>query len=140
MLLVLRNAFWGLAIFAVVVLAVGLLDGALRNFLPALGDMPVGPTDFATWAQLLALGIAFFFAGYLVRGHFRGRLPLIWILLPIVVLYAIALLQTPYAYMCSAAYPFSCLVANSPFLIGIVASTLGYFFRTLRGSPRAPVG
>ena len=119
-----RNALIGIALSIAAILIVALLDGAFQNFLPSVSDLRVGRTNLATCLVMAELGVAFLLAGYWGR---RWRSALVWVLLPIVALYVGAVATAPYVYGCDPVRHFwECAFVHSPFVFGIVGSSIGY--------------
>jgi hypothetical protein len=125
-----RNALIGIALSIAAILIVALLDGVFQNFLPSVSDLRVGQTNLATWLVMAELGIAFLLAGYWGR---RWRSALIWVLLPIVALYVAAIATAPYVFGCDPVRHFGCALVHSPFVVGIVGSSIGYVVSTATG-------
>jgi hypothetical protein len=129
-----RGALIGTALGIAAILVVALLDGAFLNLLPSVSNLRVGQTNLATCLVMAELGIAFLLAGYLGR---RWHSALVWVLLPVVALYIGAIATAPYVYGCDPVrYLWGCAFVHSPFVIGIVASCIGYVAsRTNRNVP-----
>lgn len=123
-----RNLFIGAVAMFVVILIAALVQGALERGVPSFNDRIVGATNVGTYALLLMLGGLFFAEGALVPRWLRTSVPLVWLLLPPVALYAFALAQ-PYPYRCVPGMAVGCWVVQSPFAVSIVALVLGYVFR-----------
>ena len=126
----LRNAVIGIALGIAAILLVALLDGAFLNFLPSVSNLRVGATSLATCFVMVELVAAFFAAGYLARQWVKGRGALLWVVLPILVAYVVAVLKAPYLYGCDPTrFLWGCAFVHSPFIIGIAASCIGYVVR-----------
>jgi hypothetical protein len=124
-----RNA---LITVAATVVAVFVGAGAQEGFQqlwPALSDRILGSTSIGTYIGGVSLGATFFAVGYLVPKWLRSRAPFIWLVAPALILYAVAVTQSPYLYRCSAQYMGFCVVVHSVFVAPILACALGYALR-----------
>ena len=127
----LRSALIGAALGIAAILVVALLDGAFQNFLPSVSELHVGQTNLATFLVMVELGIAFLLVGYLGK---RWRTALIWVLLPTVALYVAVVATAPDVFGCNPVRVFwGCAFLHSPFVIGIVATCVGYVVSKVPG-------
>jgi hypothetical protein len=127
-LLVVLTAFVG----AFLVSALG--QGAFSAVFPNLSSRGVGNTDISTYVLLLLIAFVFFLFGFAVPRWLRGGMPLVWLLLPIVSAYTIAIIGQPYVYRCSPFAFAGCWVVQSPFVVGAVAVVMGYMHRRNRNA------
>ena len=120
-----------LPIGAIVIVA--LLEGALQAVAPGLSDRSVGFTNFSTIVQGVALLVTFFACGFFGPGLAKGWAAILWLLLPIVVLYMVAIIQQPYLYRWWSAENIGwTLFANAPFVLPLLATIIGYLMSRLR--------
>jgi hypothetical protein len=137
-----RNLLIAVGALIGAVLIAGVVQGALDYALPTLSDRVVGSTNISMYALLVALGTMFFLIGGYVPRWLRTRVPLVWMLFPVVGVYLIAIFGQPYAYRCNplnTTYIVSCWVIVSPFVVSAAAVIVGYAFiaRRARVSGRA---
>jgi len=123
-----RNLLISAIAMFVAILVAALGQGALENGAPSFSDQIIGTTNIGTYALLVMLGCLFFVEGALVTRWLRTSVPLVWLLLPPVALYAFALAQ-PYPYRCVPGDGGGCWALQSPFAVSIAALVLGYIVR-----------
>lgn len=121
-----RNVLVSSAALIVAVLAAASVQGAFQFALPALSGRTFASTDVSTFVLIIAVGVVFFASGALVPRWLTKSAPLIWLLLPIVVIYLIALIGQPGVYHCNPMSVAGCWVVHAPFFVGAVAVLLGY--------------
>ena len=123
------------------VLAAAVAQGAFQYVAPALSDRTIGNTDASTYFLIFAVGILYFAAASTVPRWLRTTAPVVWLLLPIAVVYLIAIFGQPGAYRCNPAYVAGCGVIRAPFVVGAIGAVIGYaaFGRRARSSRGAAV-
>jgi hypothetical protein len=84
--------------------------------------------------------VCFFICGFIVPRWIRSRLPLAWLLLPIAVVYAAAIIRTPRILECLPRWWSGCWLIHSLFIVPLVACASGYFALTLARRIRSGSG
>jgi hypothetical protein len=129
MLSIVRNLVVGIGALLAAILFGALAQGVLEYALPAFSDRSVGATNVSTYALLVVLGCSFFVVGVAAPRWLRTSVPLIWLLLPVVTVYAVAVVSQPYLYRCNPVTLAACRVVLSPFAVSAAALVAGYVLR-----------
>jgi hypothetical protein len=83
----------------------------------------------------LILGASFFLVGAAAPRRFR--VPVMWLLLPIVAAYVLAIVAQPHVYRCNPVTAAACRVILAPFVVSAAAVAVGYLFQRRGLSARA---
>lgn len=120
------------------ILLIALLQRAFEILAPDFSDRSVGFTDVSSLLQIIAVPVVFFACGFFGPRWVRGRASILWLLLPIVSLYALAVIRAPDLYAVHIDAIIWTLLLHAQFLIPLVATLVGYVcFRLLHAA--APV-
>ena len=95
MIQLVRSFVVGTLLSAGGIVAVALLERTLEVLAPDFSDQRVGFTNVSTIAQGVAMVIVFFACGFYGPRWVKGRASGFWLLLPIVLLYALAIVLAP---------------------------------------------
>src|SRR5262245_22804179 len=87
---------------------------AFSSLLPAFSSRILWNVDLATYAVLVFDALLYFAFGFFFPRLLRGSWPLVWLLMPIVVIYCLALAQ-PYPYRCNPFTVGACWMIQSLF-------------------------
>lgn len=130
-----RNVLIGTGLGVAAILVVAMLDGAFRYTLPSLINARVGSTDVGTYVGMAELVLVFLAAGYLTKRWVKGRAALLWVILPIAIVYVAVVAKAPELYTCDyGRLLWVCAFIHSPFIVSIVASCIGYVASGRRSS------
>jgi hypothetical protein len=128
---VVRNALTASAALASALIVGAALQKAFSLLWPALATRVVGVADVGTDVGYASVAVCFFICGFIVPRWIRSRLPLAWLLLPIAVVYAAAIIRTPRILECLPRWWSGCWLIHSLFIVPLVACASGYFALTL---------
>jgi len=103
-----RNALTAIAALASALIVGAALQKAFSLLSPALATRVVGVADVGTYVGYASVAVCFFICGFIAPRGIRSRFPLAWLLLPIAVVYAAAII--PHAKI------LECLPAGGPVL------------------------
>jgi len=137
---VVRNALTAIAALASALIVGAALQKAFSLLWPALATRVVGAADVGTYVGYASVAVCFFICGFIVPRWIRSRLPLAWLLLPIAVVYAAAIIRTPRILECLPRWWSGCWLIHSLFIVPLVACACGYFALTLARRIRSGSG
>jgi hypothetical protein len=136
MIQLVRNFIVGTVLPIGGILLVGLLQRAFEILAPDLSDRSVGFTDLSSLLQIIAVPVAFFTCGFFGPRWIRGRASILWLLLPIVAVYALAVIRAPDLYAVRIDAVLWTLMLHAQFLVPLVATVVGYVcFRLRHAAP-----
>ena len=128
---VVRNASTAIAALASALIVGAALQKAFSLLWPALATRVVGYASVA---------VCFFICGFIAPRWIRSRFPLAWLLLPIAVVYAAAIIRTPRILECLPRWWSGCWLIHSLFIVPLVACACGYVALTLARGIRSGSG
>jgi len=137
---VVRNALTAIAALASALIVGATLQKAFSLLWPALATRVVGVADVGTDVGYASVAVCFFICGFIVPRWIRSRLPLAWLLLPIAVVYAAAIIRTPRILECLPRWWSGCWLIHSLFIVPLVACACGYVALTLARGIRSGSG
>ena len=108
------------------IVSVALFERGLEIIAPDFSDQRVGFTNVSTIVQGVAVVIVFFACGFYGPRWVKGRASGFWLLLPIVSLYALAIMLAPDIYRVNLEAIGGTLFMHSPFLLPLLATAIGY--------------
>jgi predicted small integral membrane protein len=116
------------ALFAATLLTL-IAQGAFEFALPALRERSIGLLPISTCIALAVFTGSFLAVGMYAPRWLRTSAPLLWLLLPIAVLYVVAIIRQPYVFFCSPFgkdYGMPCWMVLTPFVVSSSALIIGY--------------
>ena len=128
---VMRNALTAIAALALALIVGAALQKAFSLLWPALATRVVGVADVGTYVGYASVAVCFFICGFITPRWIRSRFPLAWLLLPIAVVYAAAIIRAPRILECLPRGWSGCWLIHSLFIVPLVACACGYFALTL---------
>jgi hypothetical protein len=128
---VVRNALTAIAALASALIVGATLQKAFSLLWPALATRVVGVADVGTYVGYASVAVCFFICGFIAPRWIRSRFPLAWLLLPIAVVYAAAIIRTPRILECLPRWWSGCWLIHSLFIVPLVACACGYVALTL---------
>jgi hypothetical protein len=134
MLTVCRNVLIAVGGLLGAALLAALVQGVLQYTLPSSSAKLVGVTDVSTYALLVVLGCSFLAFGAAAPRWLQSSAPLLWLLIPIIAVYAVAIVGQPYVYRCNPVASAACGVILSPFFVSAAAVVAGWAFQRRRAS------
>jgi hypothetical protein len=137
---VVRNALTAIAALASALIVGAALQKAFSLLWPALATRVVGVADVGTDVGYASVAVCSFICGFIVPRWIRSRLPLAWLLLPIALVYAAAIIRTPRILECLPRWWSGCWLIHSLFIVPLVACASGYFALTLARRIRSGSG
>ena len=137
---VVRNALTAIAALAAALIVGAALQKAFSLLWPALATRVVGAADVGTYVGYASVAVCFFICGFIVPRWIRSRLPLAWLLLPIAVVYAAAIIRTPRILECLPRWWSGCWLIHSLFIVPLVACACGYVALALARGIRSGSG
>ena len=137
---VVRNALTAIAALASALIVGAALQRAFSLVWPGLASRVVGVTDVGTYIGYASVAVSFFSCGFIVPRWIRSRFPLAWLLLPIAVVYAAAIIRTPRILECLPRWWSGCWLIHSLFIVPLVACACGYVALTLARGIRSGSG
>jgi hypothetical protein len=135
-----RNALTAIAALASALIVGAALQKAFSLLLPALATRVVGVADLGTYVGYASVAVCFVVCGFIAPRWIRSRFPLAWLLLPIAVVYAAAIIRTPRILECLPRWWSGCWLIHSLFIVPLVACACGYFALTLARGIRSGSG
>lgn len=102
------------------------IQALFRLLLPTVSNRQLGGTDIGTYIGIPASGLAFLAYGYVVPRLMRAPSNLVWLLMPITVLYASALAQLPWLRSFDWPYLVVSIVVHSMFITSFISCAVGY--------------
>lgn len=126
MIQLMRNFAVGTLLSVAGIVSVASLERALEGLAPAFSDQRVGSTNVSTIAQGVALVVVFFACGFYGSRWVKGRASGGWLLLPLVTLYALAMILAPDIYRPNLEAIGGTLFMHAPFLLPLLATVIGY--------------
>ena len=137
---VVRNASTAIAALASALIVGAALQKTFSLLWPALATRVVGVADVGTCLGYASVAVCFFICGFIAPRWIRSRFPLAWLLLPIAVVYAAAIIRTPRILDCLPRWWSGCWLIHSLFIVPLVACACGYFALTLARGIRSGSG
>jgi len=128
-----HNAFITLAASFVALLAAGGVQESFSRFWPELADRFLGFTSLGTYVGYTSSALTFFAVGYFAPMWLKSRVALVWLIWPIVGLYAVFVATGPEYYCCAQWHLGFYLVAHAMFVVPLLACSLGYAVRRVSG-------
>ena len=124
---VVRNALTAIVALASALIIGAVLQRAFSLLWPALASRVVGVTDVGTDIGYTLVAVCFFVCGFIVPRWISSRFPLAWLQLPIVGVYAVAIIRAPRILDCLPRWWSECWLIHSLFIVPMVACACGYF-------------
>ena len=137
---VVRNALTAIAALASALIVGAALQKAFSLLWPALATRVVGVADAGTYVGYASVAVCFFICGFIAPRWIRSRFPLAWLLLPIAVVYAAAIIRTPRILECLPRWWSGCWLIHSLFIVPLLACACGYVALTLARGIRSGSG
>ena len=137
---VVRNALTAIAALESASIIAAALQRAFCLLWPALAARVVGVTDVGTYVGYASVAVSFFSCGFIVPRWIRSRFPLAWLLLPIAVVYAAAIIRTPRILECLPRWWSGCWLIHSLFIVPLITCACGYFALALARRIRSGSG
>ena len=122
-----RNLLVVFAVFIAVFLVCAVSQEGFSLLFPALSHRFAFNVDLATYFVLMLSALLYFVFGLLVPRWIRGPWPLVWLLLPVVSVYALAVAY-PYPFRCTPFIVEGCWMIQAIFVVPAAAIVTGYMF------------
>ena len=137
---VVRNASTAIATLASALIVGAALQKAFSLLWPALATRVVGVAEVGTYVGYASVAVCFFICGFIAPRWIRSRSPLAWLLLPIAVVYAAAIIRAPRILECLPRWWSGCWLIHSLFIVPLVTCACGYFALALARRIRSGSG
>jgi hypothetical protein len=126
MLNVFRNLIGIIVAIAVAFLVTGGAQEAFRRLAPAASDHLILGVDIGTYIGFVLIGLSFLLVGLFVRRWIRSRVPLLWLILPVVGLWLWMHAGFWFLLTCSSQSVATCVLTYSLLLVPLSSGLVGY--------------